>query len=56
MGPWGIWWKLKKQQPQVTTGEIPTGCEAVVEREWVQQIAQSDCIISILRDHTAWLN
>lgn len=42
MEPWGIWWKLKKQQPQVSAGGIPTGCEAVVEWEWVQEIAQSE--------------
>lgn len=45
---------VKTPEPQVATREIPTGCEGVVEQERVQQVAQRDCIISILRDHTAW--
>ena len=49
MEPRGIWWKSKLQQPQVATREIPTGCEGVVELERVQQVAQKDCVISILK-------
>lgn len=56
--PRGIWWKLGRQQPQVLTREIPPGCEGMAEQEQVQQVTQRDsvcvCVISILRDATAW--